>query len=195
MGKIVCPPPARLLYCGSERQGPGNRTLFGNGSHLQMGLSAGSEMRLSWMRVAPNPGTGVLTRDGRGETQTDTEEKPRGDGGRDGRDPATCPGPPAAPRAGRGRKEPPPEPVEGAGPAPPGPQTSELKKTHSCCLHHCVCGFCYVSPQKPILTSIRSLSTCQDMSPTGVDTQQRGTGRREVPSHTGTSVCLSTAWT
>ena len=45
---------------------------------------------------------------------TDTEEKPCEDGGRDGRDVATSPGMPGAP--GRGRKDPPLEPLEGAGP-------------------------------------------------------------------------------
>lgn len=48
---------------------------------LQTGLSAGSEMSSSWMRVALHPGTGVLVRDRRGDTVT--EEKPNGGVGRD----------------------------------------------------------------------------------------------------------------
>lgn len=44
----------------------------------------------------------------------DAEDKPREDGGRDGRGAATSPGTPGAPEAGRGRKDPPVELLEGA---------------------------------------------------------------------------------
>ena len=94
---------------------------------LQMGVREGSQMSPSWRRVALNPITGGLVRDGRGDT--DTEEKPREGGGRDRRDAAKSPGAPGAPEAGRGWKDPPLEPQEGKqpcldlrGPAPPGSQ-------------------------------------------------------------------------
>ena len=50
------------------------------------GLRRGS----SWMRVALNPTIGPCKTQKRGDR--DTAEKPRGDGGRDGREAATSPG-------------------------------------------------------------------------------------------------------
>lgn len=80
---------------------------------------------MSWVRVALNPGTGGLTRDGRAEPQTQRSH---------GEMEAETGGPwPHAqgrletPDAGQGRKQPPLGPVQGAGPAPPGPQRSGLQ--------------------------------------------------------------------
>ena len=53
------------------------------------------EVRSSWVRVALNPIDKVLIRDKRGETDT---EKPREDGGSDGRDAAASLGTPGTPR-------------------------------------------------------------------------------------------------
>ena len=47
-------------------------------------------MRSSWVEVALNPRTGFCKTQERRDT--DTEEKPRGDGGGDGREVATSPG-------------------------------------------------------------------------------------------------------
>ena len=55
--------------------------------------------------------TGVLVRDTRGDT--DTAEKPREGGVRDGRDVTKSPEMPGAREAGRGRKDPPLEALEG----------------------------------------------------------------------------------
>ena len=49
------------------------------------------------IQLVLNPVMGVLIRDRRGDT--DTEEKLREDGGRDGRDAATSPGMPGVPRS------------------------------------------------------------------------------------------------
>lgn len=62
-----------------------------------------------WVRVVPNPMTGVLARDRRGDG--DAEEKPREDNGRGGRDAAGSPWTPGAPE---GKQE------EGAFPGSPG---------------------------------------------------------------------------
>lgn len=57
-------------------------------------------MRSCWVvQVALNPRIGVFIRSRR---DTDTEEKPHEDGGREGTDVATSPGTPAAPEAGGG---------------------------------------------------------------------------------------------
>ena len=53
-------------------------------------------MRSPWRRVALHPMTGPSKRQKRRDP--DTEEKPREDGGRDGREVATSPGTPGAPQ-------------------------------------------------------------------------------------------------
>lgn len=64
--------------------------------------------------MAPNPMTGILVRDRRGDTNT---EKSCDNGGRDRRDKATSAGMPGASEAGRG-EGPSREPLEGAWPFP-----------------------------------------------------------------------------
>lgn len=63
-------------------------------------------------RVVLNAMTGVLIRNIGGDT--DAEEKPCEEGGRDGRDATTSPGTPGAPEPGRMRKDPLLEPQKGA---------------------------------------------------------------------------------
>ena len=65
------------------------------------------------MRGGPPSKDSVLLRDTRGDS--DTEEKPHEDGGRDGREAATSPGPPETPRSWRRQEGPSLEPLEGAG--------------------------------------------------------------------------------
>ena len=82
------------------------------------GMRGGSERRSSWVRGALRPMT---------------EEKPRGDGGRDRRDAATSPGMPGAPRAGRGRKAPLWSMWRERSPGIPGPQTPGLQDRGDVC--------------------------------------------------------------
>ena len=78
-----------------------NRTI--SGKRVFVYVVKDLEVRSSWVRVALNPIERVLMRDNRGET--DTEEKPREDRGRDGRDAATSLGTPGAPRSWKRREE------------------------------------------------------------------------------------------